>query len=146
MAVYFFTEDIAFNFNQKQIFKQWIKYIVESRDFILGDINYIFTSEDKILAINKAYLNHNYLTDIITFPYSIGRIISSDIYICIPVVKINAQNYQQTFSDELNRVIAHGVLHLVGFNDSTKAEEKIMRKAEDESLLVLKEMCNAKKF
>jgi rRNA maturation RNase YbeY len=146
VAVYFFTEDIAFKINQKQIIKKWIKYIIESREFKLGDINYIFTSEEKILAINKSYLNHNYLTDIITFPYSIGKIISSDIYICIPVVKINAQNYQQKFSDELNRVIAHGVLHLIGYNDSTKAEEKVMRKAEDESLLVLKEMYNAKKF
>lgn len=144
MAILFFNDDISFTLKNKRLLKRWIKKIIEINNYQLGEINIIFTSERNILSINTTYLNHTYLTDIITFPYSTQRIISSDIYICIPVVRSNAQKYSQTFSDELNRIMIHGVLHLIGYNDSTGKEKKEMRKAEDESLLVLKEMYNVK--
>lgn len=144
MAILFFNDDITFIPNNKRLLKRWIKNIIEINNYQLGEINIVFTSERNILSINSTYLNHSYLTDIITFPYTSGRIISSDIYICIPVVKSNAQKYNQTFFDELNRIMIHGVLHLVGYNDSTEKEKNEMRKAEDESLLLLKEMYNVK--
>ncbi|MDD2198048.1 MAG: rRNA maturation RNase YbeY [Bacteroidales bacterium] len=144
MAIFFFNDDINFTLKDKRLFKGWIKKIIEVNNFKLGDINFIFTSESKILDINTTYLNHTYLTDIITFPYTTDKIISSDIYICIPVVRSNAQKYNQSFSDELNRIMIHGVLHLIGYNDSNEEETIEMRKAEDKCLLVLKEMENAK--
>ncbi len=144
MAIHFFNDDITFTLKYKRLLKEWINIIIEKHNYIVGEINFIFTSERNILLINKTYLNHTYLTDIITFPYTTDKIISSDIYICIPVVRSNAQKYKQTFFDELNRIMIHGVLHLLGYNDSNEDETKEMRKAEDGCLLVLKEMYNAK--
>lgn len=144
MAIFFFNDDITFTLKYKRLLKNWIKYVIEKHNFKLGELNFIFTSERNILTINTTYLNHTYLTDIITFPYTTDNIISSDIYICIPVVRSNAQKYNQTFSDELNRIMIHGVLHLIGYNDSNEEETIEMRKAEDKCLLVLKEMENAK--
>lgn len=144
MAILFFNDDINFTLKHKRLLKRWIKNIIEINNYSLGQINIIFTSEKNILLINTTYLNHTHLTDIITFPYTTDRVISSDIYICIPVVRSNAQLYNQIFSDELNRIIIHGVLHLVGYNDSNEKEKKEMRKAEDQSLHLLKEMYNVK--
>lgn len=109
----------------------------------MGDINYIFTDESTIVEINKSYLNHLYPTDIITFPLADHPTISADIYICIPVIKDNALTYNVSFLNELHRVIMHGVLHLIGYNDSTDEEIKRMRAAEDLWLDHLSNMLNA---
>ena len=138
MAINFFSEDISFKLSDKKKIKNWIKDLIEKYSYRVGDINYIFTSEDKILEINNQYLNHNYFTDIITFPYTDGQIISADIFISIPTVQSNAESFNESFLNELNRVIVHGVLHLIGFNDNTETENKRMREQENHWLSILK--------
>jgi len=145
VPIYFFNDDFKFSLKGRRTIRNWLTQIIENSNYSVGEINIIFTSENRILSINREYLNHNYLTDIITFPYTTGNIVSSDIYICIPVVKFNAHKFNQLFSQELNRVIVHGVLHLIGYNDSTENQIKQMRKAEDDCLLKLKEINNAKR-
>ncbi|MFA5646776.1 MAG: rRNA maturation RNase YbeY [Bacteroidales bacterium] len=137
MPITFHTVDIKFNLPQKRVYKKWVTEIINSHDFKLGCINYIFCSEAEILSVNKQYLNHNYYTDIITFPYSKQDFISADIYISIPTVKYNAEKFSQTFTQELNRVMIHGVLHLIGYNDLTDEEMTEMREAENRSLDIL---------
>jgi len=138
VAINFFSEDISFKLSDKKKIKNWIKDLIEKYSYRVGDINYIFTSEDKILEINNQYLNHNYFTDIITFPYTDGQIISADIFISIPTVQSNAESFNESFLNELNRVIVHGVLHLIGFNDNTETENKRMREQENHWLSILK--------
>lgn len=137
MPVTFHTVDSKFNLPKKRTYKRWITDVILTKGFKLGSINYIFCSEAEILSINKQFLNHNYYTDIITFPYPEQNIISADIYISVPTVKYNAEKFNQTFAQELNRVMIHGVLHLIGYNDLTEGEKKEMRKAENQSLKVL---------
>jgi rRNA maturation RNase YbeY len=130
VAINFFLVDTSFKLSDKKKIKNWLKSIIEYYEFKVGEINYIFTSDSKILEINLQFLNHNYFTDIITFPYSEGKILSADIYISVETVASNAREYKNSFNDELNRVIAHGVLHLVGFNDKTVKQKKQMRSVE----------------
>jgi rRNA maturation RNase YbeY len=99
-----------------------------------GSLSYVFCSDDKILEINRQFLQHDYFTDIITFDYSSGNIINGDIIISIDTVKSNAEKYGKQFGDELNRVLVHGILHLCGQNDKTAAEAAQMREMEDEAL------------
>lgn len=131
MAISFFTEDISFTLKKKREIKKRIKSVIVFHKKTIGEINIIFTSEEKILQINRQFLNHNYFTDIITFPYTEGKLLSADIFICIPTVKSNAKTFNQTFEIELNRVIVHGVLHLLGFNDKTLDEKTEMREQEN---------------
>jgi rRNA maturation RNase YbeY len=146
VSILFHNIDVDFNLPKKRIIKSWIKSVVLEYNFNLGDINYIFCSDEEILRVNIQYLNHNYYTDIITFPYTEEKTISADLYISIPTVKDNSNHYNQSFAHELNRVMVHGVLHLVGFNDSTDQEKREMRKAENHWLDVLTDLnSNAKK-
>lgn len=131
MAVNFFNEDIRFNLPQKRIVKSWLKNVVEHYGFKLKDLNIIFCSDAKILSINKTFLNHNYYTDVITFPYSSEKYISGDIFISIDTVLHNSELFNQSFNRELNRVIVHAVLHLLGFNDKTNEETSLMRTTEN---------------
>jgi len=100
-------------------------------------IDYIFTTEENILCINKEFLNHNYFTDIITFDYSDENSVSGEIYISVPTVSENAHIFGKEFKDEISRVIIHGVLHLCGFKDHTEKEQKLMRSMEDKYLSFL---------
>lgn len=131
MPVFFHNSNFNYKLKNKQSLKSWVKSIIEGTGYKLGDINYIFTSEEEILRINNEYLKHNFYTDIITFPFSHDKVISGDLYISIPTVQYNANKFNQSFELELNRVIAHGVLHLVGFDDKTKEEQKLMREQEE---------------
>jgi rRNA maturation RNase YbeY len=131
VAINYFNEDIKFNLKNKKLLKNWIKSVITYYGFETGAINFIFCSDQEILRINKEFLNHNYFTDIITFPYTENKKISADIFISIPTVEHNSQNFNQPFSQELNRVMVHGVLHLVGYNDSTEEEKLAMRKLEE---------------
>jgi rRNA maturation RNase YbeY len=137
VPILFHTVDVDFNLPQKRIIKKWIGEVIASYNFKVGDINYIFCSDAEILKVNIQYLNHNYYTDIITFPYTVNNIISADMYISIHTVDDNAKKFNQTFIRELNRVMVHGVLHLVGYSDSTDIEQKEMRLNEDKSLELL---------
>ncbi len=133
----FVTEDISFTFKNKTIIKKWIKEIIESYKKKLGDISVVFVSDKYLLEINQKYLNHNYYTDIITFDNSHNDYISGDLLISIERVEENATLFKKTFQDELHRVIAHGVLHLLGFSDDTDEKRFNMRKLEDNNLLKL---------
>lgn len=99
-----------------------------------GEINYIFVDEEKILALNQQYLDHDYYTDVIAFDYSTGEKISGDIFISVPTVRYNASLYSTPFHKELSRVMIHGLLHLVGYKDKSEDEKRTMRKKEEEYL------------
>lgn len=127
----YFYEDTKFVFKGKQRNNRWLRLVVESEIRRLGDLSIIFCSDPYILDINLKYLQHDYFTDIITFDYCEGEKISGDLFISIDSVRENAVFYGTEFDDELNRVMVHGVLHLIGYDDHTKAEQKTMREKEN---------------
>jgi len=138
MAIHFFNEDIEAPKIDKTQIKRWVKRVVSEHSKILGEINYIFTSDSSILKINQDYLQHDYYTDVITFDYSEERKIAGDIFISLETVKSNAEKFEQDFDIELHRVIIHGILHLIGFEDKTPQNQKIMRLQENNALTLLK--------
>lgn len=127
----YFCEDIKFDFKEKRLNNRWLRLVAESEIRRLGDISIIFCSDDYILNVNLKYLQHDYYTDIITFDYCEGDVISGDLFISIDSVRENAAFYGVEFADELNRVIVHGVLHLIGYDDHTEEETAQMRKKEN---------------
>lgn len=135
--IYFHKEDIEFPSIKKQKTKNWIKKIIHQENREVGDINYIFCSDEYLLEMNKNYLKHNYYTDVITFDYVEGNSISGDIYISVERIRNNAKNLNVPFLKEFNRVIVHGVLHLLGYNDGNVKEKRTMRKKEDDYLSML---------
>jgi probable rRNA maturation factor len=130
----FHNQSISFKLKEKTKLKQWIKTITEKEKHQLGTINYIFCTDDELLEINIKHLNHKTLTDIITFDYTEGKKINSDIFISVERVGENAKKFNVTFDDELHRVMIHGILHLCGYKDKTKADADLMRKKENTSL------------
>lgn len=121
-----------FKLKRKKETKEWINKVISAEVKSSGQIDIIFCSDDYLLEINKKYLNHNYLTDIITFNYSDDpEILSGDIYISVDRVKENSQTYDTTFENELNRVIIHGILHLIGYDDTTDYDKGVMKGKED---------------
>ncbi len=129
---------------KRTILKQWIKTIVENNKKEVGEISYIFCSDEQLLEINKEFLNHDYYTDIITFDYSEGDIVSGDLFISIERIKDNAKILKNSYQEELHRVIIHGILHLLGYKDKTELESENMRKLEDECLSILSTYINEK--
>ena len=128
----FFNEDIDFKVPQSRKTKIWLKSAAEAEGFRLNQLNYIFCSDEHLLNVNRQYLNHDFYTDIITFDNSeFENEIESDIFISVERVKENAIEFGKSFEEELKRVLIHGVLHLVGFNDETNEEETKMRAKED---------------
>jgi rRNA maturation RNase YbeY len=134
----FYSEDVPFRLSDIRIKRQWLEKVIESEGKIAGEISYIFCSDDYLYKMNVQYLNHDTLTDVITFDYTEANKISGDIFISIPRVEENASDFGKTFADELNRVMVHGILHLCGYKDKTTKDEKIMRLKEDEKLELLK--------
>jgi len=110
---------------------QWITFVIHQENRELGEINYIFCDDAYLLDINIKELKHNSLTDIISFDYSVGDVISGDIYISTERVEENAKDLKNCFKDELNRVIVHGVLHYCGYKDKSDEEKTVMRSKED---------------
>lgn len=133
IVFHFLKKDFALN--ERNRIRRWLKEIASSESKVLGQIDIIFCSDDDLLEMNKSHLNHNYFTDIITFNYSEkDNMLSGDIYISIDRVKDNANKFETDFLDELRRVIVHGMLHLIGYNDTTDEEKLIMRGKEDHYL------------
>ena len=130
----FNNQSISFKLKEKTKLKQWIKTITEKEKCQLGTINYIFCTDDELLEINIKHLNHKTLTDIITFDYTEGKTINSDIFISIERVEENAKKFDVSFENELHRVMIHGILHLCGYKDKTKADAELMRKKENGAL------------
>ena len=130
MILYYY-EDIDFVFRNKTLNNRWLKLVAESEIRRIGDISIIFCSCHSILAVNQKYLQHDYFTDIITFDYCEGDRLSGDLFISIDSVRENALEYGTDFSDELNRVMVHGILHLIGYDDHTEEDIAMMRKKEN---------------
>lgn len=126
-----FYEDIIPLKLSKTHINKHVKYLINNEIKKIGHISIIFCSDNYLLDINIKYLNHNYFTDIITFNYVEGEIISGDLFISIDRVKENASEFETIWIKELYRVIFHGLLHLIGYNDKTEEEKKIMRIKED---------------
>ena len=131
MSIIFEQKNIEYAHPNTSILVQWIKNTISSERKRAGDIAIVFTSDSHLLDINRQYLEHDYYTDIITFDYTEDSIISGDLLISIDTVKDNAKTYEVDFLMELHRVIIHGVLHLCGYHDKTKEEQKEMRHKED---------------
>jgi len=127
----YFNEDTTFEFKGRAINNRWLKMVAESEIRKIGDINIIFCSDNYILDVNMKYLQHDYFTDIITFDYCEKNILSGDLFISVDSVRENALYYGTEFSDELHRVIVHGVLHLIGYDDHTEEDIKMMRYKEN---------------
>lgn len=139
MVRYFF-EDVSFEYKGRRLTNSWLKTVAERESCRLGDINIIFCSDPYLLDINLQYLGHNYYTDIITFDYSEKPKVSGDLFISIDTVKDNAAFYGSSFDEELHRVIVHGVLHLIGYDDHSDEDIKQMRAKENESLNLRNQM------
>lgn len=127
----YFQEDIRFELKQKMLNNRWLKMVAGSEMRRLGAINFIFCSDNYILDVNMKYLQHDYFTDIITFDYCEKDVLSGDMFISIDSVRENAQYYGTDFSNELNRVMVHGLLHLIGYDDHSEADIAVMRQKEN---------------
>ena len=124
--------------------KSWIAKVADSYGLKTGDLAYVFCSDDRILEVNKEFLQHDYYTDIITFDYCEGDTISGDMYISVDTVRSNSELFSTSFINEMHRVIIHGVLHLCGLKDKAPDDEKKMREAEAKALAMWDELVAAK--
>lgn len=132
MPIRFFSEGISFKLLHPRTTSNWIQAVAENESAEIAELNYIFCSDRHLQKINKDYLSHDSLTDIITFGYSeFPEAIHGDIFISVPRVRENARKFEAEFDRELHRVIVHGLLHLIGYGDKKKAEKALMRKKEE---------------
>lgn len=130
--IQFFIEDVDFKVPQPRKTKSWLQSIIKAEGFTLNQLNYIFCSDEYLLNVNRQYLEHDFYTDIITFDNSEEEaVVEGDIFISIDRVKDNAQELNKPFEEELLRVLAHGILHLVGYDDHEDEQEHEMRAKED---------------
>ena len=136
----YFTEDIRFQYKGKRLISNWLKKVAEQEEKRIGGVSIIFCSDPYLLGINREYLGHDYYTDIITFDYCEGKLLGGDLFISIDTVRDNAAFYGTSFDNELHRVIVHGLLHLIGYDDHSDADTAAMRAAEDRALALLAAM------
>ncbi|OWP84129.1 rRNA maturation RNase YbeY [Flavobacterium davisii] len=129
-----YNYEVDFLLDNEVDYTKWIEVVIKSENKELNEINYIFCNDDYLLEINKQYLEHDYYTDIISFDYTEGDVVSGDIFISIERVKENAIDLNTPFDEELKRVIIHGVLHYCGYKDKSAKEEEMMRLKEDEKI------------
>jgi rRNA maturation RNase YbeY len=131
MSINFFNEDVDLPKIKKRNTVAWIKQVIDEHCKKVGDVSFIFCSDTYLLDVNKQYLDHDYFTDVITFDYVEGDVVSGDIFISVDRVEENAKSFSTSFSNELNRIIIHGILHLLGYNDKTDTDKLIMTGKED---------------
>jgi len=129
-----FNYETDFELENETHYEDWISRIIESEGFDEGEINYIFCDDEYLHKINVEYLDHDTLTDIISFDYTVGNLIQGDIFVSIERVHDNASDFNVSFEDELKRVLSHGVLHYCGYKDKSPKDEALMRSKEDEKL------------
>ena len=137
MSIVFNYDITGFRVRESRKIKSVIKKIISDTERKEGEIRFIFTSDEKILDINREFLKHNYFTDIITFDYDEGNTVSGEIYISIDTVRENSEIFRKSFNDEIHRVIFHGILHLCGYSDKSEPEQKKMRYMEEKYLVFL---------
>jgi probable rRNA maturation factor len=129
-----FNYESNFTLNNEEAIASWISAVIVSENKSEGEINYIFCDDEYLHKINLEYLNHDTLTDIISFDYTMGNEISGDVFVSIERVIDNAKDYNTAFEDELKRVLVHGVLHYCGYKDKSESDEALMRSKEEEKL------------
>ena len=129
-----FNYETDFELENESVYEDWISRVIESEDKTEGEINYIFCDDEYLLQKNIEFLNHDTLTDIISFDYTMGNLISGDIFISVERVKENATDFNVAFQEELKRVMAHGVLHYCGYKDKTDEAAALMRSKEEEKI------------
>lgn len=140
MAITYTLDDVRFDLRGRQRLRAWIEQVVRNADKRVGEIGYVFCSDDHLLTVNRQFLNHDTYTDIITFDYVSGDMVSGDIIISVDRVRENAKQMNLSFSEELHRVMIHGVLHLLGQGDKSERESKEMRAKENVALQLLEQM------
>jgi rRNA maturation RNase YbeY len=131
-----FYSETDFELQNSEDISQWISQIIQKENCEEGEVSYIFCDDEYLLKLNKEFLNHDTLTDIISFDNSLGKQINGDIYISVERVKENSETYSTKFENELHRVIIHGILHYCGYKDKTEEAAKTMRIKEEEALLL----------
>lgn len=131
-----FNYETDFELENEPKYEAWIDGVIESEGKEAGEVNYIFCDDDYLHNINMQYLDHDTLTDIISFDYCIGDLISGDIFISVERVRDNAKDFDVSFHDELLRVMAHGILHYCGFKDKSDKDAEMMRLKEQEKMLM----------
>ena len=137
MSIQYFKEDVAFPKISRRVTTDWLKKVIYTEEKQVGAITFIFCSDEYLLEVNKKYLNHDYYTDIITFDYVENKVISGDIFISIDRVKENALEFGTNFNNEIQRILVHGVLHLMGYKDKAKKDKILMTEMEDIYLKLL---------
>ena len=132
-----FNYEIDFQLESEDKTATWIQNCIEKEGFELGEINYIFCDDDYLHNINVEFLQHDTLTDIISFDYTLGKLVGGDIFISVDRVKENANEFNTSFENELHRVIIHGILHYMKYKDKTEEEKQVMREKENTCLNIL---------
>ena len=139
MAITYQTEGIKMPDIKKRETTEWIKAVAATYEKRIGEIAYIFCSDEKILEVNRQYLQHDYYTDIITFDYCEGNRLSGDLFISLETVKTNSEQFNTPYEEELRRTIIQGILHLCRINDKGPGEREIMEAAENKALAMRKQ-------
>ena len=129
-----FNYELDFKLEDEALYSDWISKVISSEKKNEGEINYVFCDDDYLVEINQQYLDHDTLTDIISFDYSIGNELHGDIFISIERVRENAFDFNVLFEEELKRVLVHGVLHYCGYKDKSEEDEILMRQKEEEKM------------
>lgn len=138
-SIHFHTEEVSLSLPDLSSTKGWLTAVINRENKSLGDINCILCNDEYLLKINQEYLSHDTYTDIVTFNYVENNCISGDLFISVDRVKENAEKFNVSFQKELNRVLVHGILHLIGYNDKTPEEAGVIRAKEDFYLTLLSE-------
>lgn len=129
-----FNYESDFTLDNETVYADWLSKVISSEMKSEGEINYIFCDDDYLLEINQQYLDHDTLTDIISFDYSVGNELHGDVFISIERVRDNAADFNVSFEDELKRVMVHGILHYCGYKDKSEKDEQLMREKEEEKM------------
>ena len=140
MIEFYNDESVAMPRLHKSIVRAWIKQVAELHGKTVGNLCYQFCDDERILEVNRQFLQHDYYTDIITFDYDEDDVLNGDLVISLDTVRSNAELFKKSYEDELHRVIIHGILHLCGINDKGPGEREIMEENENKALALLKEM------
>lgn len=141
MAITYYAEETELPAIRQEEVSEWIRTVAKNHGKKTGKISYIFCSDEKILEVNRQYLQHDYYTDIITFDYTEGDKIAGDLFISLDTVRTNAEAFHTSYNEELHRTIIHGILHLCGINDKGPGEREIMEAHENEALKLLPDAC-----
>jgi rRNA maturation RNase YbeY len=136
----YYNDSIAYRLRDKRRIARWVEAIARAEGYTAGDINYIFCSSEVHRKMNIDFVGHDYFTDIITFDYTEGDLISGDLFISLDTVKTNAEKFGTPYEEELHRVIIHGILHLCGIDDKGPGEREVMEQNENDALELLKEI------